>query len=96
MKPNLFFNLPGALQESLLWDMELDYDPYESSKAQAIHEIMLCDNLSCVNGQIIVNAYKFMDEEMLIRRAQSIREGVVSQLNSLDDFLRDISKNNQT
>ncbi len=35
-----FSQLPRALKEHLLWEMELEYDSYESSKAECIHGIL--------------------------------------------------------
>ena len=84
MKPTSFFDLPGSLQESLLWDMELDYDSYESSKAEKIHEIMIYEgNISGRNRDVINTAYRFMDEEMLRRRAMAELESVNEQVKAL-------------
>ena len=84
MKPASFFDLPGSLQESLLWDMELDYDSYESSKAEKIHEIMMYEgNIGGRNRDVINTAYRFMDEEMLRRRAMAELELVNEQVKAL-------------
>ena len=40
IKPASFSDLPYALQESLLWEFSLDYDGYESSKAEAVHDVL--------------------------------------------------------
>lgn len=39
MKPKSWTECPLIILESILWDVELDYDPYESSKAETIHRI---------------------------------------------------------
>lgn len=84
MKPASFFDLPGSLQESLLWDMELDYDSYESSKAEKIHEIMVYEgHIKGRNRDVINTAYRFMDEEMLRRRAMAELELVNDQVKAL-------------
>lgn len=86
-KPAKFSDLPYALQESLLWDMELDYDSYESSKAEAVHSIS-CGNASSRNEYIIENAYKFMKEDFLIGRAKSLLAMEEMTVNSLKEFLK--------
>ena len=90
MKPASFFDLPGALQESLLWDIDLDYDSYESSKAEKIHDIM-CDNVDETNADRIANAYKWMDEPMLLLRAQQMRESTIARLEALNEMIDALS-----
>ena len=51
-----FDTLPEQTQEILLWDMNLDYDSYESSREQTIHNI-LCGQVSNYNKQIIEAYY---------------------------------------
>lgn len=86
MKPQSFFDLPGLLQESLLWDMELDYDSYESSKVQKIDEIMN-GNLCSENERIIINSYKFMSEDFLKERAKSLLDHNQARVNLLKNFV---------
>lgn len=88
-KPNNFFDLPGILQESLLWDMNLDYDAYESSKAETIRMILCSDeHLSSINKQIINNSYKFMTEEFLIRLTKRLLENEEERIERLRDFIK--------
>lgn len=86
MKPKSFFDLPSRLQESLLWDMELDYDSYESSMAEAVHYMMVAD-CSTTNRAIVENAYKFMSEDFLKARAKGILEEVNTEKERLESFL---------
>ena len=69
MKPTemKFDELPCSVQESLLWDMELDYDGYESSKAETVHDIMHGD-CSPTNELIIKNYMLSMSKEVLCVR----------------------------
>lgn len=88
-KPAKFFDLPGILQESLLWDMDLDYDSYESSKAETIHLIQCShDYIGLRNKEIIENAYANMDEEFLIGRAKSLLENEEQKLEALRNFIK--------
>lgn len=63
-KPD-FFSLPGDIIENMLWDMDLKYDPYESSKSEVIHEI-LCDySGGHRNKDIIARYYASISTEKL-------------------------------
>ena len=75
-KPNSWTDLPGSLLERFLWDQDLDYDGYESSKAETIHMIM-CDTSYCNsrNEDILDTAWKYFKVEDL---EQWIRGEIVS------------------
>ena len=60
-----FNDLPELVQEALLWDMELDYDGYESSKAETIHMILCGSDCSSTNESIIKNYWKALSPERL-------------------------------
>ena len=60
-----FNDLPEVVQEYLLWDMELDYDGYESSKAETIHMILCGSDCSSTNESIIKNYWKALSPERL-------------------------------
>ena len=62
-----FNSLPGSVQEYLLREMELDYDGYESSKAETVHDIMHGD-CSPTNELIIKNYMLSMSKEVLCVR----------------------------
>jgi hypothetical protein len=69
-----FTSLPADVQESLLWDMELNYDSYESSQAEAIHSI-LCGNIYDNNEMVIENYYKALSLDDLASRIQHTMDG---------------------
>ena len=73
MKPTemKFDELPCSVQESLLWDMELDYDGYESSKAETVHDIMHGDR-SPTNELIIKNYMLALSKEALRDRLAAL------------------------
>ena len=86
-KPPNFFDLPAILQEDLLWDMELDYDHYESSKAETIHLILFSkSHIGSRNKDIIENAYKFMNESFLAERAKSLLRSEEMEIEALRGF----------
>ncbi len=85
-----FNSLPSRVQESLLWDMELEYDAYESSKPATIHGI-LCGNIDSTNKTAIVNYYKALSADSLrvtiayvAAEAQGQLDGCRNTLSKLD------------
>lgn len=74
MKPTemKFSELPCSVQESLLWDMELEYDGYESSKAETIHQILCGSHCSSTNELIIKNYMLALSKEALRDRLATL------------------------
>ena len=74
MKPTemKFSELPCSVQESLLWDMELEYDGYESSKAETIHTILCGSHCSSTNELIIKNYMLALSKEVLRDRLAAL------------------------
>lgn len=74
MKPTemKFNELPCSVQESLLWDMELEYDGYESSKAETIHTILCGSHCSSTNELIIKNYMLALSKEALRDRLAAL------------------------
>jgi hypothetical protein len=87
MKPKSFFDLPSRLQESLLWDIELNYEPYSQSKPELIHYLSVA-GVDPTNRNIIDRAYASMTESHLKARAKSVLEDVSREENELNDFLK--------
>lgn len=86
MKPTSFFDLPWALQEILLWEVDtLDYCGYESSRAECIREISN-GNINSNNKGLINNFYQNVSVEKLQRIAKSSKEShllVIEDLNKI-------------
>lgn len=89
MKPATFDDLPGKLQESLLWEIDLDYCSYESSKAEAIHDIMN-GQISLTNKGRIESAYKWMDEDKLVGYARNLRDQAAQEVESLNKLISEL------
>lgn len=80
--------LPRVMQEELLWDMELDYDGYESSKVEEINSILAEDGyISSINEAIIKNYYKALSLPDLIVKVQHVRDRLVRELAGVTDLL---------
>lgn len=86
MKPASWEQLPASIRESLLWDCELEYDAYESSKAEKIHEI-LCGNIDGTNKQIVDTAWKFLSEDKFRIRCEMEMTALKGQLDHIIDLL---------
>ena len=87
MKPTSFFDLPWALQEILLWEINtLDYDSCESSRAECIHDIS-CGNISSSNIYLIENFYKNVSVYKLQRIAKSSKESHLRSIEELNKII---------
>lgn len=87
MKPTSFFDLPWALQEILLWEMNtLDYDGYESSRAECIHDISN-GNVSTTNKGYINNFYQNVSVEYLQLRATQAKESHLRSIEELNKII---------
>lgn len=88
MKPKEWIHCPGAILEDFLWDLELDYDHYEGSKAETIHAI-LCNALSAndYNRGLIKGSWDKMSETEFTRRATNVKEHLERQLENVKAFL---------
>lgn len=86
MKPESFFDLPNLLQEPLLWDMELKYDSYDSSKESCIHQITN-GFITEANRKIIESHFQNVSESFLSSLARSVKEDALRDLAVLDKFI---------
>lgn len=87
MKPTSFFDLPWALQEILLWEIHtLDYDGYESSRAECIHDISN-GNVSTTNKGYINNFYQNVSVEYLQLRATQAKESHLRSIEELNKII---------
>ena len=78
-----FNDLTSTLQERLLWDMDLCYDNYDSSKAEAIHMILVgADNDR--NEHNIANYCKALSDETLSVYIEQELEALKRQKATLD------------
>lgn len=88
MKPKSWEECPSVILEDLLWDVELDYDSYESSKAEVIHEI-IC-NANCVSrrNEFILNEFwDHFTESAFRHRLLNVKQQLEWQLENLNTYL---------
>jgi hypothetical protein len=87
MKPTSFFDLPWVLQEILLWEIDnLDYDSYESSRAECIHDISN-GAVSSNNKYIIDNFYKNVSVDKLQHISASSKESLQRSIDELNKII---------
>lgn len=86
MKPESWEQLPGPLLEQLLWDCDLDYNHWESSKAECIHDITN-GNINDDNRRIVNTAWKFMSEDSFKLRLEQSRDVLKEQLRIVEEML---------
>lgn len=90
IKPAKFSDLPHSVQEQLLWDMDLNYCSYESSKDSAIWSILNAsseDYIDSTNRAIIANYYKALSVESLQVKVEGERASLERQLASVLSLL---------
>lgn len=89
-RPTSFFHLPAAFQEDALWDMDLDYDHYDSSKAEAIHEMMAGYGIRTHhqrNAEMAEKWFANLDDDSLKIRLNHLRDELTTTLDSIDSIL---------
>lgn len=90
MKPKSWKELPGPVLESILWDIDLDYDSYESSKAEAVHELMCNPDCSHTNGMIVSAYWKALSDESFDWIVDNAIETLKRQLKVLTDYKKSV------
>ena len=86
MKKPKLSDLPSKLYEEMLWDIELDYDSYESSKADTIHSL-ICGNGSLLNKDRIARYYEQLSPEEVHAKMSSKFEELKNELEYLKECM---------
>lgn len=87
MKPTEWKDCPASVLETFLWDLELDYDPYEGSKEEVIHCATCGASISSTNEKIIGSCWKNLGEESFRQRCQTELESLERQVEELKGFV---------
>lgn len=88
MKPKSWKECPGVVLESLLWDLELEYDIYESSKAETIHHITCnSDDISSYNEELIRDYWDNMTASDFRHRLLNVKQHLEWQLENVKAYL---------
>jgi len=84
---NIKFNdLPQTVQNRIIWEIELDYDSYESSKAACIHDISN-GQISYTNEEKINNYCLGLSIETVLTYATQERDDLAAQIKELNCFI---------
>jgi hypothetical protein len=82
---------PLPVLEQLLWDCELEYDPYESSKSETIHAVTN-GSISSHNDRIVKSVWKMMSNDSYKLRLEQARDSLQSQLRQIDEELDNLRR----
>lgn len=91
MKPATWENLPLCLLRRLLEECELEYDPYEGSKAERIEEIEN-GSISAENHRIVSTGWKMLWEETFAEWCRQEKASMIRQIQKIDELLLDDQK----
>lgn len=84
-----FDDLPRALREHILWEMQLDYDHYDSSQAECVHNI--ANNIGYDydrNKMNIANYMAGVTKEKLVLLSNQIKQEMITDITWIDVFIR--------
>jgi len=82
-KPASWETLPAPLLNNFLWNLDLEYDSYESSKAEAVHSIE-CGN-DYHNEKIVNSAWAMVT-------AETYSQWIADYITSLKEQLEQLEK----
>ena len=95
-RPDKWYKLPTHIVAHIANNLnELDYDPYESSRAEAIDQITngYYDDMNWhTNYQYMQDAYNAYNDEELIALIKDTANGLRSQAETLDNYIDNITK----
>lgn len=82
---------PLPVLEQLLWDCELEYDPYEGSKAETVSAI-LNGSINSHNERIVKTAWKMMSNDSYKLRLEQTKDSLRAQLRQIDEALDNLRR----
>lgn len=87
MKPESWRDCPSAVLEIFLASVDLDYDPYEGSRAEEIDAILNQSFLCKRNVDIVTEAWKQITEEQFINMSRNAIASLESQIDAVKQHL---------
>jgi hypothetical protein len=83
-KPESWQHLPSRILNSFLWNLDLEYDHYESSKAEAVHNIECgCDY---GNEKIVNSAWAMVSPETYSQWIADEIQSLKNQITHLENL----------
>lgn len=91
MKPKDWQKCPYVILDTFLWNLDLDYDSYESSLADTIHSIHCngSDGTSRQNIEMIEERWNALTEEEFSYMCKNCINSLESQIDQLRDFIKE-------
>ena len=86
-RPKKWCDLPYPIREAMAANTKLKYDPYESSRAEAL-DWLLCDpSYYDENNKRVQSRYESFSDNDLIEMAKNILESLNSQTEEITKFI---------
>ena len=82
MKPKTWQECPYTVLESILWECDLEYDPYEGSKEETIHAIRN-GHVNDTNKRIMDTVWSFIDDNDFYFRCQVAIQSLQTELEKI-------------
>ena len=86
-RPKEWYKLPYPIRESLADDCELKYDRYESSHAEALHELLCDPTYQDDNNKIVQRRYEGVSDAELEKMSTDRIECLQSQIEEIKAIL---------
>lgn len=89
-RPEHWYSLPYAIQIELVKSnsVELEYDSYESSRSEAMWELLNYESYETKNSKIIQCYYESLKDEELLEMAIQCLSNTKISVQLLTDFIR--------
>ncbi len=89
-RPEKWTGLPSALQKNLMHhDIELDYDCYDSSRVEAIENLLHNPEMWTTNFNIVQRYYESLSNEQLVEMAKECIANYEWHIRFIDIFLKE-------
>ena len=86
-RPKNWYELPYSLMETIADNCDLEYDPYESSHADALHGVLCDPTYNTKNNDIIQHRYENMSNTEVMMMVEGHIKGLKSQINKMEKLI---------
>jgi hypothetical protein len=86
-RPKEWYELPYPIRESLADNCQLKYDPYESSHAESLHELLCYPTYQDDNNKIVQRRYEGLSDAELEKMSKNYIEYLKSQIEEIETML---------
>ena len=86
-RPKKWYNLPYNLGSAMAENTELEYDPYESSRAEALHNLINDPGYYDENNKRVQERYESFSDDDLKEMAKNILQSLNHQAEEITKFV---------